>query len=236
MNKMSLIEKAIRIAAVAHKGQTRKDGDIPYVVHPFMVSVRLLQHGFRDEVIAAALTHDVLEDTDFSEEHLLKELGEEVLAIVKTVSENKSLMWEERKKEYIEQVRNPEYPRGMTMGELITNTESFVCLFCGRTPQDFNSWTDDDHDGFCSVPFMRAALMKISVLEHEKWQINRNLDVKDEEYDALIEVAKAGNSLEISGRNRGYGKLPLMDLWMNLRNKLDVLPKQLLRTGEKDVR
>ena len=78
--------------------------------------------------------------------------------------------------DYAGQVRNTEYPRGMTMGELITNTESFVCLSCGRRPQDPSAWTDDDHDGFCPVTFMRAALMKIAVLEHEKWQINRDLE------------------------------------------------------------
>ena len=77
---------------------------------------------------------------------------------------------------YAGQVRNPEYPRGMTMGELITNTEMSVCLSCGRSPQSDNDWTDDDHARFCSVPFMRAALMKIAVLEHEKWQINRDLE------------------------------------------------------------
>ena len=61
------------------------------------------------------------------------------------------------------------------------------------------------------------------------------LEEQTKEYDALVAAVRAGNALEISGRNRGYGKLPLMDLWMNLRNKLDVLPKHLLRKQEKTM-
>ncbi len=79
-------------------------------------------------------------------------------------------------KQYAEQVRNPEYPKGMTLGELITNVEVIACYFCGRRPQSDTDWTDADHDGFCAVPFMRAALMKIALLKYEKWQINRELE------------------------------------------------------------
>lgn len=135
INEMSLIEKAIRIAAVAHKGQTRKDGDIPYVVHPFMVAVKLLQHGFRDEVIAAALTHDVLEDTNFVEEKLREELGEEVVAIVKTVSEDKSLPWEERKEKYIETVKNGSVEaKAVSIADKISNTENLLAGYSIHGP------------------------------------------------------------------------------------------------------
>ena len=74
-------------------------------------------------------------------------------------------------KDFADKVRNPEYPNGMTMNELITNVEVIACHFCGRRPQSDTDWTDDDHDGFCAVPFMRAALMKIALLKHEKWKI-----------------------------------------------------------------
>ncbi len=76
---------------------------------------------------------------------------------------------------YANKVRNPEYPRGMTMDELIQGSESIWCHWCGRSPRPQNSklWIDADHDGMCPVPFMRAALMKIAFLEHEIWQLNR---------------------------------------------------------------
>ena len=80
-------------------------------------------------------------------------------------------------KRYAERVRNPEYPSGMTMDELVTTSETVYCIQCGRVPSDENvitpDWVDADHDGFCPVPFMRSTLMKIAILEHEIWQLKR---------------------------------------------------------------
>ena len=104
----SLIEKAASIAAKAHIKQLRKHNSAPYIVHPFMVSRILTENGFRDEVIAAGLVHDVLEDTDVTREELISELGEEIVSIVDGLSEDKSkdISWEDRKRGYIEKVRN----------------------------------------------------------------------------------------------------------------------------------
>nr|HPM28652.1 HD domain-containing protein [Candidatus Portnoybacteria bacterium] len=65
--ELSLIEKAIRIIVTAHANQKRKNDGSPYVVHPLMVAIKLMKYNFSDEVIAAALVHDVLEDTDITE-------------------------------------------------------------------------------------------------------------------------------------------------------------------------
>src|SRR3989344_1007289 len=97
MKKISLIEKAARIALEAHSRQKRKDDGSPYIIHPFMVALKLVKNGFSDETVAAALVHDVLEDTKVSEETLQKELGNSVLNIIKVVTEDKSLPWEEIK-------------------------------------------------------------------------------------------------------------------------------------------
>ena len=48
-----------------------------------------------------------------------------------------------------------------------------------------------------------------------------------EEYTALLAVKRAGNALEIAGRNRGYGELPLMDLWLKLRDAIASLSENL---------
>jgi guanosine-3',5'-bis(diphosphate) 3'-pyrophosphohydrolase len=62
---MNLVEKALRIAVLYHKDQKRKVDNLPYIVHPVMVALKLAKYGFDDVVIAAALVHDILEDTDF---------------------------------------------------------------------------------------------------------------------------------------------------------------------------
>jgi len=101
---LSLTERAARIAATAHKEDVRKSDGSPYIVHPFMVAWKLREHGFSDEVVAAALVHDVLEDTSYSSDILETLLGSAVLNIVRAVSEDKSLVWEERKRAYAAQV------------------------------------------------------------------------------------------------------------------------------------
>ena len=101
----TLIDTAVKIATIAHRAQKRKQEDVPYIMHPVSVALLLSRHGFRDEVVAAALVHDVLEDTDFPESELRKEMGKEVMALVDAVTNDDSLPWEEKKLTYIETVR-----------------------------------------------------------------------------------------------------------------------------------
>ena len=56
-----LLATAFRLAADAHAGQTDKAGQ-PYLAHPMRVAARVVAHG--DHAVAAALLHDVVEDSD----------------------------------------------------------------------------------------------------------------------------------------------------------------------------
>lgn len=97
-----LIEKAMKFAAIKHEGQMRKGTNIPYIIHPFGVALILQKAKQRDEVIAAGLLHDTLEDTSTTEAELSEHFGEEVLRLVQAASEpDKSLSWEERKQHTI---------------------------------------------------------------------------------------------------------------------------------------
>ena len=102
---MSLYDTALAIATRAHAGQLRKVDQSPYIAHPTAVAAMLREAGCSEVVVAAALVHDVLEDTGFGEEPLREGLGDEVVAIVKGVSEDKLQPWEERKRHYVEMVR-----------------------------------------------------------------------------------------------------------------------------------
>lgn len=83
---MSLIEKAMIFAAAKHAGQKRKYTNQPYVVHLFAVANLVRSIGARDEVIAAALLHDTLEDTDATFAELEQEFGSEVAGLVVEVT------------------------------------------------------------------------------------------------------------------------------------------------------
>ena len=97
-----IIKEAASLALRAHKGQVRKTDSSPYIEHPVAVATSLAEYGFSDDVVAGALVHDVLEDTSVSETELRSELGSVVADLVTSVSENKSLVWEERKQKYID--------------------------------------------------------------------------------------------------------------------------------------
>lgn len=101
---MELYETALKLAAKAHEGQHRKHDESAYIAHPIMVARILEQACFSEIVVAAGIVHDVLEDTEISEGDLRSALGDEVVGIVVTLSENKLLEWEERKQKYVESV------------------------------------------------------------------------------------------------------------------------------------
>ncbi len=106
---MNLIDKAIVIAAKAHSGQTRKLTNIPYVTHPYSVGMLLQKEECSDEVIAAGILHDTVEDTDITYEDLLNLVGPKVTSLVRAASEHdKSLSWEERKQHTIEHLKSAE--------------------------------------------------------------------------------------------------------------------------------
>ncbi len=93
--------EAVHFAAEKHRDQRRK-GILrpPYINHPVEVAERLWRVGnVRDiHVILAALLHDTLEDTDTEPEEIRQRFGEEVLALVREVTDDKRLPKRERKR------------------------------------------------------------------------------------------------------------------------------------------
>ncbi|MEH7074581.1 HD domain-containing protein [Neobacillus drentensis] len=104
---MNIIQKAINFATVAHRNQTRKSTDIPYISHPFAVGMLLQKEGCSDSVIAAGILHDTLEDTDTNYETLVEHFGEHIANLVRAASEHdKSLPWQARKQHTIDSLKN----------------------------------------------------------------------------------------------------------------------------------
>lgn len=104
---MDLIEQAIIFAAKAHHGQMRKGSDTPYITHPFSVAMLLQKAGCTEEVIAAAILHDTLEDTATTYSELVEQFGNEVADLVQAASEpDKGASWEERKQQTIDSLKD----------------------------------------------------------------------------------------------------------------------------------
>ena len=82
---ISLIEKAYKTAAEAHKNQIRKSGE-PYIIHPLNVAIILADLELDKETIVAGILHDVVEDTIMTEEDLKQEFGDDVALLVDGVT------------------------------------------------------------------------------------------------------------------------------------------------------
>ncbi len=83
--KNVLIERAYALAEVAHRGQERQSGE-PYITHPIAVAQILADLGLPDTVLAAALLHDVVEDTAYPIETIRADFGDDVADFVDGVT------------------------------------------------------------------------------------------------------------------------------------------------------
>lgn len=86
----AMIEKAYQIAADAHKMQVRKSGE-PYIIHPLCAAIILSKLKMDKETIAAALLHDVVEDTDLTTGDIASIFGSDVAHLVDGVTKLNNL-------------------------------------------------------------------------------------------------------------------------------------------------
>jgi guanosine-3',5'-bis(diphosphate) 3'-pyrophosphohydrolase len=103
-----LLLRAADFAARKHRLQKRKDEESsPYVNHPLAVAMLLADVGDVDDtdVLAAAILHDTLEDTETTPAELETAFGRRVRALVQEVSDDKSLAKAERKRRQIDHAR-----------------------------------------------------------------------------------------------------------------------------------
>ncbi len=103
-----LLDSAVIFATKAHAGQLRKGTNVPYILHPLEAAAIVGTMTDDDEVIAAAVLHDVIEDANVTAEQIEMEFGERVAKLVASESENKrehlsaEATWKIRKQETLE--------------------------------------------------------------------------------------------------------------------------------------
>ena len=94
-----LAAEAEAVAAAGHAGQIRNYSGRPYIEHPRAVAALLREQGFGDEVVAAALLHDLLEDTETTSEEIRGRFGERVSQLVDALSDDPEIEPYERRKD-----------------------------------------------------------------------------------------------------------------------------------------
>lgn len=125
---MNRIEKAIIFATHAHEGATRKGKDKAYILHPLEAMIIAAGVTEDEDVLAAAVLHDTIEDTDTTYEDIEREFGKQVADLVGNESENKredrpkAETWQIRKQETIDELKHAgRETKIITLGDKLSN-------------------------------------------------------------------------------------------------------------------
>jgi (p)ppGpp synthase/HD superfamily hydrolase len=118
----AIVIKAIEMATEFHERDVRKGTVIPYLSHLFNVCKILAERDCRAELIAAALLHDIVEDTSVTIGEVENSFGKEVANLVEGATEpyklqktkfDENTTWEVRKKHTIDFISNKATPDQM---------------------------------------------------------------------------------------------------------------------------
>ena len=101
---LDLIRRAYELARKAHEGQTRVSGEA-YIIHPLHVAQILTQLHLDDATISAALLHDVVEDTIYTNEQMKEMFGDEVAMLIDGVTKLGRLQYKSKEEAQLESYR-----------------------------------------------------------------------------------------------------------------------------------
>jgi (p)ppGpp synthase/HD superfamily hydrolase len=93
-----LVQEAYEMASRAHDGQSQKVSGRPLIEHPLAVARVVAEAGFDQEVVTAALLHDVLEETAATLDELRERFGERVADLVEAMTDEAEISPYERRK------------------------------------------------------------------------------------------------------------------------------------------
>ena len=122
-----MIRQAAAFAEMAHKGAVRKGTNIPYITHPLETAVITSMMTGDEELIAAALLHDTMEDAGITYDDLKNRFGVRVADLVAEESEDKSRSWQERKSTTLEHLKTASSEvKILTLADKLSNIRSMA--------------------------------------------------------------------------------------------------------------
>ena len=175
--KLTLLDHAIIFATKAHSGTTRKGTNVPYIVHPIEAAAIVSAMMDDEEVIAAAVLHDVLEDMEATREDLLARFGRRITNLVENESEDKrktlpaALTWKTRKQETITflQTRADREAKMLALADKLANLRAIYrdqCIIGDKVWERFNEKDKNMHAWMYRS--IAEALKELS--DHPMWQ------------------------------------------------------------------
>lgn len=148
----NLFNEALIFAQNAHKGVSRKSSNIPFILHPMEVACIASSISERQELLAAALLHDTVEDADVSLEEIKEKFGEKVAYLVETETEDKRRhllpedSWMIRKEESLEVLKNSDDldVKILWLADKLSNIRSFYRLYLKKGDDLWNNFHQKD--------------------------------------------------------------------------------------------
>ncbi|MBQ7647425.1 MAG: bifunctional (p)ppGpp synthetase/guanosine-3',5'-bis(diphosphate) 3'-pyrophosphohydrolase [Clostridia bacterium] len=149
---LSVLEKSICFAVKAHSGQKRKLSGSPYILHPLEAAQIAASITSDEEVLAAVVLHDTIEDCGVSLEELRREFGDRVADLVASESEDKMRdippeeSWQKRKEITLEQLKNcsDKAVKIMWLSDKLSNMRSFDVGYQTMGDGIWNSFNQKD--------------------------------------------------------------------------------------------
>ena len=166
---MELVSEAISFAVKAHDGMRRKKSEAPYILHPMEAAVIVGAMTDDQNLIAAAVLHDVVEDTDVTIDEIEARFGKRVRELVESETEDKrdhlppEATWRIRKEESLEVLKN-------------TDDEGVLMVWLGD-----------------KLANMRAIYRDFKVEGNAMWQRFNQKDVSEQAwyYRSIVELTNA---------------------------------------------
>lgn len=168
--EMSLFEKALAFALEKHCGAVRKLDSAPYILHPIEVALIVSTMTSDEEVLAAALLHDTVEDTTATQDEISALFGERTAALVASETENKrpdvpkAESWRIRKEESLEELKNAADigVKYIWLGDKLSNLRGIHRAFLRCGAEVFNNFNQRDPKQhawyYCSIREQLAEL------------------------------------------------------------------------------
>lgn len=174
---LTLLEHAIIFATKAHSGMTRKGTNVPYIVHPIEAVAIVSAMTDDEEIMAAAVLHDVLEDTEATREELLARFGRRITDLVTNESEDKrrglppELTWKTRKQETITflETKADRDAKMLALADKLSNLRAIYrdqCIIGDKVWERFNEKDKNMHAWMYRS--IDAALSELQ--DHPTWQ------------------------------------------------------------------
>lgn len=170
-------EQAIHFVEKAFAGQKRIKEDIPLSFHSIMVGYMLKDSGYNKEIILTGFLHDIIEDTEYTYEDIVRLFGETIASNVLKVSEDTTITdWTKRKEEFFNRMTS--WSKEIFLVELADKLQNLL--------SDYNEWKEKGPEGLQTLSTTYEMNKWYYTTMQKKFHENISNEPLLQRYDELI--------------------------------------------------